>query len=596
MIAPRILLPPGTILQNRYRIIRQLGEGGMAAVYLANDSRLGSNVALKESFFSHDHKLRKQFEREAHLLAGLRHSALPKVIDHFIEAERQYLVMEFIDGDDLLAMLEHRGQPFPPGVVFGWAEQLLKALEYLHTRQPPVIHRDIKPQNLKLTEEGQIILLDFGLAKGTPQQMSHLSAGQSIFGYTPHYAPPEQIQGSGTDMRSDLYSLAATIYHLITAMKPHNALERIMAVATGQVDPLQSPSKVNVEVPGSFATVLLQAMALNKEQRHLNATDMLKELLNTGRSFTAVSKSQTTVNQPSIAETQINEKPAIQKILPVFSYFDFDVVSVDAKGKVISKSKKKARYFIEQLPGGVVLEMVEIPHGTLLMGSPKTEHGRFADEGPQHKVTISPFYMSKYPITQAQWRIIASLPKAGLELVSEPTKFKGDKLPVEQVTWEEAIEFCKRLSSLTGKRFELPTEAQWEYACRGGTTTPFYFGPTITPELANYNGAYPYGEMPKGASRDQTSPVGSIGYANNFGLYDMHGNVQEWCKDHWYRYYSEGSNATSVNKKEDNKDLYVMRGGSWANSAYYCRSAFRNEVTPGFRYDSVGFRLVCTLS
>src|SRR6185369_10535719 len=219
------MLTEGTILQSRYRIIRQLGQGGMGAVYEAVDERLDTTVALKETLFT-DEKLRKQFEREARLLARLHHPALPRVSDHFNEGEGQFLVMQYIAGEDLAEMLTQRNAPFPQEEVLRWADQLCDALDYLHTQEPQIIHRDIKPQNLKLTARGQIVLLDFGLAKGSVGLMTAVTTSASIFGYTPNYAPLEQVQGLGTDARSDIYALAATLFHLLTNVKPPDALSR----------------------------------------------------------------------------------------------------------------------------------------------------------------------------------------------------------------------------------------------------------------------------------------------------------------------------------------------------------------------------------
>src|SRR5256885_11274407 len=197
------MLSPETILQGRYRIVRQLGQGGTGAVYEAVDQRLDTVVALKETLFT-DEKLRKQFEREARLLARLHHQALPRVSDHFNEGDGQFLVMQFIAGEDLFEMLSARNAPFPQDEVARWADQLCDALDYLHTQDPQIIHRDIKPQNLKLSSRGQIILLDFGLAKGQLGDLSRATTSASIFGYTPNYAPLEQIQGLATDPRSDI--------------------------------------------------------------------------------------------------------------------------------------------------------------------------------------------------------------------------------------------------------------------------------------------------------------------------------------------------------------------------------------------------------
>ena len=254
------MLSPETILQDRYRIVRQLGQGGMGAVYEALDQRLDTVVALKETLFS-DERLRKQFEREARLLARLHHQALPRVSDHFNEGDGQFLVMQFIPGEDLFEMQARRNGPFPPADVLRWADQLCDALDYLHTQEPQIIHRDIKPQNLKLTARGQVILLDFGLAKGSGGPMSVVTTSASIFGYTPNYAPLEQIQGLGTDPRSDIYSLAATLYHLLTTVKPPDALSRASAIVNGLPDPLALAHTISPQVSPAVASVLDKAMS-----------------------------------------------------------------------------------------------------------------------------------------------------------------------------------------------------------------------------------------------------------------------------------------------------------------------------------------------
>jgi serine/threonine protein kinase len=271
------MLAPNTLLQNRYLIVRSIGHGGMGAVYLARDERLGNTVALKETFFT-DERLRKAFEREARLLAHLRHPALPKVTDHFDEDGGQFIVMEFISGDDLEILLAQRGQAFAVEQVLAWGDELLKALDYLHKQDPPILHRDIKPANLKLTPEGEIILLDFGLAKGTAGQTSSVMTSKSIFGFTPNFAPLEQIQGTGTGPRSDLYSLAATLYYLMTCVIPPDALTRITEVANGQPDPLRRPDEVNPQIPQAVASLLMKTMAHNRDHRPASAAEMRRML------------------------------------------------------------------------------------------------------------------------------------------------------------------------------------------------------------------------------------------------------------------------------------------------------------------------------
>lgn len=249
----------------------------MGAVYEARDERLGHTVALKETLVRED-SLRRAFEREARILAGLYHPVLPEVSDHFIEGDGQYLVMRYIPGEDLAHMIQQRGAAFPVEQVIAWADQLLDALDYLHTQTPPVIHRDIKPQNLKLTDRGRIILLDFGLAKGGIEGTHMPLTMQSIFGYTPQYAPLEQIQGSGTGPTSDLYSLGATLYHLVTGVEPPDALARTAAFLDGSPDPLRPAHEVNPAVPAWLSALLGRALSPRPAQRYSSAKAMQQAL------------------------------------------------------------------------------------------------------------------------------------------------------------------------------------------------------------------------------------------------------------------------------------------------------------------------------
>ena len=285
------MLAEGLVLQNRYRVIKQLGQGGMGAVYEAIDERLDTTVALKETLFS-DERLRRQFEREARLLARMHHPALPRVSDHFGEGDGQFLVMQYIAGDDLAQMMAHKRGPFPPDQVLTWGDQLLDALDYLHTQDPQIIHRDIKPQNLKLTARGQIILLDFGLAKGQAGEISRAPTTASIFGYTPNYAPLEQIQGLGTDPRSDIYALAATLYHLMTGVKPPDALSRAAALVNSQDDPLRPANVINSSVGPDVARVLARAMSQNRDQRFSSAAEMRAALKGSAEVATLTSKAE----------------------------------------------------------------------------------------------------------------------------------------------------------------------------------------------------------------------------------------------------------------------------------------------------------------
>ena len=266
-----------------------------------------------------------------------------------------------------------------------------------------------------------------------------------------------------------------------------------------------------------------------------------------------------------------------QDYLPTF---DFDVITVDSEGKENSRSRHYSRFFLEDLGNGIVLEMVYIPGGTFMMGSPATEEGRDCCESPQHQVTVPAFFAGKYPITQTQWQALMG---------NNPSDFKGEKLPVESVSWNMAVEFCGKLSQKTGKKYRLLTEAEWEYACRAGTTTPFHFGKTITPDLVNYDGNSPYANASTGLYRKHKNDVGSF-LPNAFGLYDMHGNVWEWCSDRWHRNYNDApTDGSSWETGTDNNR--VRRGGSWYDLAVNCRCAFRFSRSPGTTWWSWGLRV-----
>ena len=270
------------------------------------------------------------------------------------------------------------------------------------------------------------------------------------------------------------------------------------------------------------------------------------------------------------------------------SSFEFDVIAVDATGKENSRSQFFARFFPEDLGNSVVLEMVSIPDGVFMMGSPETEEGRKDRESPQHQVKVPAFLAGKYPITEAQWRAV---------MEKNPSVVKGEKRPLIGVSWQDAVKFCDKLSEKTGKKYRLLSEAEWEYACRGGTTGPFHFGETITIELVNHNKYPAYANAPPTDSYNcsrETTDVGSF-TPNAFGLYDMHGNVWEWCSDTWHENYN-GAPTDGSSWETGTNDKRMQRGGSWEYSAVYCRSATRLRYSASFRAIDVGFRVAGVLA
>jgi formylglycine-generating enzyme required for sulfatase activity/uncharacterized caspase-like protein len=275
----------------------------------------------------------------------------------------------------------------------------------------------------------------------------------------------------------------------------------------------------------------------------------------------------------------------------VFPTFKFQYATIDDK-LVIIKHDGTAHYHRETI-NGVDIDLAQIPGGSFDMGS-----NEFDDEKPIHRVMVSDFFMGKYPVTQAQWKAVSQLKQQKRELKSDPSRFKGADRPVESITWDEAVEFCDRLSAHTKRDYRLPSEAEWEYACRAGTTTPFHFGKTIDASIANYcaqdreingtNYSGKYGKGRLGTYREQTTSVGSFP-ANAWGLFDCHGNVWEWCSDLWHDSYTSAPTDGSPWLKDGNTEYEIVRGGSWIDLPVNCRSALR--FYPSRAYLNCGFRL-----
>ena len=281
--------------------------------------------------------------------------------------------------------------------------------------------------------------------------------------------------------------------------------------------------------------------------------------------------------------TELKAKQAASNFNPQgLKLEQIEVVTTNKSWQIIQRQPRIARYFIEDLGGGVTLEMAAIPRGSFIMGSPENEAGRGDYEYPQHQVTVPSFFMGKYPVTQAQYQAITG---------TNPSSFKGSNRPVEKVSWKNAVTFCEKLSQKIGKSYRLPSEAEWEYACRAGTKTPFSFGDNITTDLVNYDGTYPYKSAPKGKYREQTTDVGTFP-PNPFGLYDMHGNVWEWCEDDWHENYIDAPTDGSAWNSQSGSNTKLLRGGSWYDLARFCRSALRSRASRVNRYHRCGFRVV----
>ncbi len=601
------------LIGDRYRAINYIGQGGFGRTFKAIDEKRLDSLCVIKQFLPQQQsnsaikKAEKLFKQEAERLRDLgSHPQIPELLSFEQQDGRFYLVQQFIDGQDLLKELQQKGK-FSEKKIKQLLNDLLPVLDFCHGQK--VIHRDIKPENIIRDKNGTLVLIDFGVSKQlTATIVNRLG---TVTG-SPGYAAPEQMQGK-VFPASDLYSLAVTCIRLLTGCLPvRSPISQITLASqeippnllvSGNTDELFNPMQMEwvwrekVTVSDELGKILDRMLSYRVGDRYQSATEVLQALKPSVAPFLVpfVAKSVAKSAAKSVAKSGAET-------------FYYKVVDLDRHGNISSRNSASNRGYIEPI-NGIELPMANIPSGSFLMGSPdnETEHSKY--EKPQHFVSVPEFFMGRTPVTQAQWRAVAMLPKITLDLDPEPSQFKGDRRPVERVSWYECIEFCARLSEKTGKHYRLPSEAEWEYACRAGTTTPFHFGETISSELANYDGNYIYGQGKTGVYRGETTAVGSLNVANSWGLYDMHGNVWEWCLDDWHDSYNgaptdgrpwlnDGDNYNSANgwlawlkKILTHKNSKVLRGGFWYSSPGYCRSALRLYLSPGYRSPVRGFRI-----
>ena len=593
------------LLLHRFKILQPLGKGAFGKTYLAEDShKLNSACVVKQLIPNHENyaKVLELFRREADQLEKLgENSRIPQLIAYFQESNYLYLVQECIQGEDLEKELGKQGV-WNEEKVRQLLGELLPVLQFIHDNG--VVHRDLKPANIMrrhtgkaLVRKGDLVLIDFGVSKDLSSSVQQTRLG-TVAG-TPGYAPWEQMGFGEAYPASDLFSLGATCVNLLSNEFPHS----LFNLYQGYDWTRNYHKHLKQPISDNLTQVLDKLLREKHSERYQSAREVIQAiqvsapqqsipstvLPSTPPSFPNQSRQNTI-----FSSSPIQQKP---KKKPNLKTFQFTTVKVNGRGKMINRENKQARYFTEDLGNGVVLDMVEIPGGKFLMGAPTSEvQSNDNSARPQHQVTVKPFFMGKYQVTQAQWQAVANLPKISRDLDPDPAYYKGNNRPVEQVSWFDAVEFGARLSELTGKEYTLPSEAQWEYACRAGTTTPFYFGETIISELANYYGTITYANEPKGQYRKETTTVGSFP-PNAFGLHDMHGNVLEWCADtSHYGYEGAPTDGSAwIDKGTDNnsRSRRIMRGGSWANSPRGCRSATRGDDDSDNASNALGFRVCC---
>ncbi|MDB9374580.1 bifunctional serine/threonine-protein kinase/formylglycine-generating enzyme family protein [Nodularia sphaerocarpa] len=571
----------GTILRNHYKIINLLGSGGFGDTYLAEDIDLPNHPKCVVKHLKANSKpavleiVRRLFDSEAKVLYSLGNDSdqIPRLFAHFEEEGEFYLVQEFVDGEDLTKEIIP-GKRLSEKEVTKLLQEILEVLAVVHKKN--IIHRDIKPANLmRRRQDRKIVLIDFGAVKEINTIMVN-SQGQtsvSVAIGTHGYMPSEQAAGQ-PKLCSDVYAVGMLGISALTGIEPHELPK----------DPTDGEViwRNWANVSEKLALVLDKMVTYHFRDRYFSAELALQALQ---PSQIALNWTRRRVIQTvGFGGTGLGLAILVPRLFSgtTLQTFSFETMTVNAQGSITDRRNSQAKYFEENLGNGVSLEMVQIPGGTFTMGSPPGEKERDDDESPQREVRVPSFFMGKYPVTQSQYQAIMG---------RNPARFQGQKRPVEQVSWDDAVKFCKKLGQRTGKSYRLPSEAEWEYACRAGTTTPFYFGETITIDLVNYNGKFPYGSAPKGEYRQQTKEVGKFP-PNSFGLYDMHGNILEWCKDTYKdNYQGAATDGTAYDSRNDNH-FRVLRGGSWLFYAWDCRSAHRNAYARAHRDYDVGFRVV----
>jgi formylglycine-generating enzyme required for sulfatase activity/predicted Ser/Thr protein kinase len=696
----------------RYRVLQLLGKGGMGAVYLAEDSQLGRQVALKMPFVgaAESPERIERFVREARSAASLHHPNVCTVFDAGQIDGRPFITMAYIAGTPLADEID-ADVPMDQRRAAQIARKVALALEHAHKKG--IVHRDLKPANVMMAADGgEPVVMDFGLARRLTQEEDRLTRDGGVLG-TPSYMSPEQVKGDGQALgpATDVYSLGVMLFEMLTGKTPYSGpmgvvMAQILAAPVPpvrefrpDVDPRLEAicRKALAKKPASrfpsmaeFAAALEQYLTASSDRSspgpvverspfqdiaeptaipraskkrrakpkaaarrpYLAVAVGLVALALAGLLAVVFIKVKTPegvlivqVNEPGaeiyVDGTRVNVawdssgKKAEVRVKPGTRKVEVKKDGVTVRGEEVTVEEGGRQVFaakvekppdkpgkvdpippekrnLEKLPGerteefdymfegekqkgtrqvlvldiggGEKMEFVRIVKGVFLMGSLDREGE--GNEMPERRIEISrDFYLGKYEVTQAQYRAVTG---------KSPSKLQGDRLPVEQVPWPDAVKFCQAVSEWTKRKVSLPTEAEHEYACRAGTRTPFHFGSKLNGDLANCDGTQPVGTDVKGVFKNKTVPVGSYP-PNPWGLYDMEGNVWEWCQDFYGPYDKIKAKKDPVQLTDPGGYPKSFRGGSWVNPAWLCRAAARSWGSHNVGHPAVGFRVCLRL-
>ena len=580
---------PGQLLRNgTYKIDRELGRGGFGITYLARHTALECPMVIKSP---HTHLSSEptytayvdRFTKEGRNLKDLskaQHPNIVRVADFFDEGAVPCMVMDYVEGETLSDRVQQLGA-IDEAIIVPCIVTIAEVLAKVHELN--LVHRDANPANIIIQPNGQPMLIDFGIAlEIQPRRTTTMAA----FGGHRDFAPYEQLskKQESRDPRVDIYCLGATLYFAITGEYPDSAYDRKIAVQEGK-DCLVEPQTIVPTLSDRINHAILSAMEMDPDDRPPTMQAWITLL---------------TTDDGLLSKI----KPPTLESLPL-KQLEFQTIEVNQKAEIIKRPDRTAQYFEEEIAEDLSIKMIIIPGGSFMMGAPEGELDSYSDEKPQHLATVPSFAIGQFVVTQAQWKAIANLPKVKQKLNSSPSYYSGDDLSVERVDWFEAVEVCDRLTKLTRKSYRLPSEVEWEYACRAGTASPYNFGPTISTDIANYRGtddvradrtiSGSYGEGPKGNFRGRTIPAQTFS-ANNFGLFDTHGNAWEWCADDWHDNYKGAPIDGSVWNPSNDSGSKVTRGGSYGSAPQFCRSAFRTAFASDDRRSDLSFRVLLSLS